>query len=213
MSRFHWLAAVVAVVAAVGLAAVAAEDKKANAKETPFTDDGHIKVWLLLAPIPLAEGESQGDAVDKEQVKDEAKLAPKDGEKVKVGKEELTWKKQVAEDYFFDLNKHCGEAKEQVAGYAVTYITSDAELTDVTLKLGSDDGFKVWLNGKELGKGPDGRIMEKDQNSYDKLTLKKGENVLVFKVCNGIFDWTGCARFVDKNDKPITKGLKVELKK
>jgi hypothetical protein len=32
-------------------------------------------------------------------------------------------------------------------------------------------------------------------------------------VCNGIMDWTGCARFVDKNDDAITKGLKVELKK
>ncbi len=212
MSRFHWLAAVVA---ALGLTLAFAEDKKADEKkaDVSFTDDGHIKGWLLLAPIPLAEGESQADAVDKEKVKDEAKLAPKDGDKVKVGKDELTWKKQVAEDWFFDLNKHSGDTKEQAVGYAVTYIVADAEVTGVTLKIGSDDGFKIWLNGKEVGKGTDDRALDKDQNSFDKLTLTKGENVLVLKVTNGIADWTGGARFVDKDDKPITKGLKVELKK
>ena len=210
MSRVYWLAAV----AACGLAAavVAVEDKKADDKKKAIDDDGFIREWLLLGPIPLPEGESQGDAVDKEKVKDEAKLAPKDGDTVKIDKLELTWKKQVCEDYFFDLNKHTGEVKEQAAGYAVTYVVADEEKKDVTLKIGSDDGCKVWLNGKEVGKAPDDRALEKDQNSFDKLTLKKGENVLVIKVCNGIVDWTGCARFVDKDDKPV-KGLTVEWKK
>ncbi len=215
MSRIYWLAAVVA---ALGLTVAFAEDKKADdkkadAKEVSFTDDGHIKVWLLLAPIPLADGESQADAVDKVQVKDEAKLAPKAGDKVKVGKEELTWTKQVAEDFYFDFNKMIGSEKEQAVGYAVTYIVADDEMKDVTLKIGSDDGFKIWLNGKEIGKGTDDRALDKEQNHFEKLTLKKGENVLVFKVTNGIQAWSGCARFVDKDDKPVTKGIKVELKK
>ena len=215
MSRFHWLVAVVAV---LGLTLAFAEDKKADekkadAKEAAFTDDGHIKLWLLLAPIPLADGESQADAVDKVQVKDEATLAPKEGDKVKVGKEELTWTKQVAEDFYFDFNRMIGSEKEQAVGYAVTSITADAEMKDLELEIGSDDGFKIWLNGKEIGKGTEGRALDKDQNRFEKITLKKGENVLVFKVTNGIQAWSGCARFVDKDDKPVTKGLKVELKK
>jgi hypothetical protein len=208
MSRLHWLSAVAAV---LGLTLAVAADKKADAKKA-IDDDGFIREWLLLAPIPLAEGESQGDAVDKAQVKDEAKLAPTAGDKLKVGKDELTWKKQATEDYFFDLNEHCGQVKEQAVGYAVTYVVADAEVKGVVLKVGSDDGCKVWLNGTEVGKATDDRALEKDQNSFDKLTLKKGENVLVMKVCNGIVDWTGCARFVDKDDKPV-KGLKVEWKK
>lgn len=219
MSRIHWLGAV-AVAVGLTLAGVQADDKKDDVKkaddkkaEAAFTDDGHIKMWLLLAPIPLADGEDQGDAVDKTQVKDEAKLAPKAGDKVKVGKDELTWKAQTAEDYFFDFNKSVGEVKEQAVGYAVTYITADAEMKDLDLEIGSDDGFKIWLNGKEIGKGTEGRALDKDQNKFEKLTLKKGENVLVFKVTNGIADWSGCARFVDKDDKPVTKGLKIELKK
>ena len=215
MSRIHWLAAVAAV---LGLTLAFAQDKKDDVKKaddkkaTGIDAEGFIKEWLLLGPIPLAEGESQADAVDKEKVKDEAKLAPKDGDKVKVDKLELTWKKQACEEHYFNLNTHAGEVKEQAAGYAVTYIVADAEVKDAILKIGSDDGCKIWLNGTEVGKVTDDRALYKDQNSFDKLTLKKGENVLVMKVCNGIIDWTARARFVDKDDKPV-KGLTVALKK
>jgi hypothetical protein len=188
--------------------AVRAADDKAK----PIDDEGFIREWLLLCPIPLANGEDYSDAVDKEKVKDEAKLAPKDGDKLKVGDKELTWKKQVAEEYFFDFNKSIGDITENAVGYAVTYVVADEEKKDVTLKIGSDDGFKVWLNGNEEGKGTDGRALEQDQNAIEKVTLNKGTNVIVFKVTNGQFEWKGCARFVDKDGKPV-KGLKVELKK
>lgn len=187
------------------LTAVQAADKSID-------DDGFIREWLLLCPIPLADGEDQSDAVDKEKVKDEAKLAPKDGDKIKVGDKELTWKKQVAKEYFYDFNEALGEIKENAVGYAVTYIVADEEKKDVTLKIGSDDGFKLWLNGKEIGKGTDGRAVDQDQDTFPKLTLNKGSNVVVMKVCNGVFEWKGCARFVDKDGKPL-KGLKVEMKK
>lgn len=205
MVRSLPLFAVVLALALVGRA----EDRK-PAKS--IDDDGFIRVWLLLAPIPLAEGESQADSLDKQQVKDEAKLEPKAGDKVKVGEKELEWKKQVAEDYYFNFNKLLGQDTEQAVGYAVTYIVADAEKKDVTLKIGSDDGCKIWLNGKDVGKVPDDRALEKDQNSFEKLTLRKGVNVLVFKVGNGIVDWTGCARFVDASDKPVA-GLTADAKK
>jgi hypothetical protein len=190
------------------LVTAAAADEKGKA----IDDDGFIREWLLLCPIPLADGEDFSDAVDKAQVTDEAKLAPKDGDKVKVNGRELAWKKQAADEYFFDFNKAIGEIKENAVGYAVTYITADAEKKDVTLKIGSDDGFKIWLNGTEVGKGTDGRPVDKDQDTIEKLTLTKGRNVLVMKVTNGQFEWKGCARFVGKDDKPVA-GLKVELKK
>ncbi len=194
-----------AMVAVAGLVAALPFVRAADDKKSGLDGDGFIKEWVLLAPIKLADGESQADSLDKEKIKDEAKLEPKDGDKVKVGDKELAWKKQTAEDYFFDLNKAAGDVTEQAVGYAVTYITADAD-KEVTLKIGSDDGCKIWLNGKEVGKVTDDRALDKDQNSYEKLALKKGTNVLVMKVGNGILDWTGCARFVGKDDKPV-KGL------
>jgi hypothetical protein len=40
------------------------------------------------------------------------------------------------------------------------------------------------------------------------VTLQKGQNVLVFKVVNEKVDWSGCARFTDK-DGQVIKGLKI----
>src|SRR5689334_9491339 len=64
-----------------------------------FDGEGFIKEWLLLAPIPLADGEEAGAAVDKQQVKDEAKLEPKEGDKAAVGAANLVWKTYTAKDY------------------------------------------------------------------------------------------------------------------
>src|SRR5207237_1415963 len=47
--------------------------------------DSFVQRWLLLAPIPFAANESASDAFYREQIKDEARLTPKAGEKVKFG--------------------------------------------------------------------------------------------------------------------------------
>ena len=175
-------------------------------------EEGFVKEWLLLAPIPLAGGEDAAAAVDKQQLPDEAKLEPKDGDKVTVGGAELAWKKYAAKEHFVDFNDFLGKQTEQSVGYAVTYVVSDGEVKDAVLKIGSDDQCKVYLNGKEVGKVTEARALEKDQNSFEGMTLKKGSNTIVFKVINEGGDWSGCARFTDKDGKPV-KGLKVEFKK
>ena len=72
-----------------------------------------------------------GEAIDKEQIKDEAKLAPKDGEKLKVGDKELTWKKVTAEEYYFDVNKLLGAETERSMAYAVTYVVAADDIKAV----------------------------------------------------------------------------------
>jgi hypothetical protein len=174
---------------------------------TGLNDEGFITTWLLLAPIPLEKGQSGADALNKEQLKNEAKLQPKAGDKVKVGGKELVWKMYRAKDYYFDVNTYLGQQTEDSVGYAVCYIHTDAELKDITLKAGSDDQAKVYLNGKEVLKQEEDRPLEPDEDSTA-VTLQKGVNVLVFKVINEKEDWSGCARFLDKDGKVI-KGLKV----
>ena len=195
---------------AVGLALIGLV--QAGEKKKTIDDEGFIKAWVLLAPLPLGEGVSSADGVDKQQLKEEAKLEPKAGDKVKVGEKELEWKAYLAEEHLIDFNKFLGETKTQSVGYAVAYIVADDDKKDVVLKIGSDDGCKLYLNGKEVGKTTEDRAIDKDQNSFDKLTLKKGRNVLVFKIVNAEIDWSGCARFVDGDGKPV-KGLSTEEKK
>jgi hypothetical protein len=170
-------------------------------------DEGFLTTWLLLAPIPLENGQSGADAVNKGQLSKEANLQPKAGDKVKVGGEELVWKKYQAKDFFFDFNAFLGKPTEDSVGYAVCYIHADREMKDITLKTGSDDQAKVYLNGKEVLKQEEARPLEQDEDSSE-VTLRKGVNVLVFKVINEKEEWSGCARFVDKDSKVI-KGLKV----
>jgi hypothetical protein len=176
-------------------------------EQSGLNDEGFITTWLLLAPLPLENGQSAADALDKEQLKNEAKLQPQAGDKVKVGGEELVWKKYRAKDFFFDFNDFLGKQTEDSVGYAVCYIHAAAELKDIRLKTGSDDQAKVYLNGKEVLKQEEDRPLERDEDSTE-VTLWKGVNVLVFKVINEKEDWSGCARFLDKDGKVI-KGLKV----
>ncbi len=88
---------------------------------------------------------------------------------------------------------------------------ADADLGDLTLTLGSDDQVKVYLNGKPVHTNDEGRAFEKDEDRVAGLSLKRGLNVLVVKVVNEEEDWMMSARFLDKDDKPVT-GLKATTK-
>jgi hypothetical protein len=174
-----------------------------------INDEGFVTKWLLLAPIPLDEGQSGVDGLGKEQVKDEAKLQPKAGDKLKVGANELIWKAYEAKQHFFDFNEFLGKQTEDSVGYAVVYLVADKELKGVTMKTGSDDQCRVYLNGKQVLNQTDARPLEKDQDTTE-VNMQKGVNVLVFKVVNEKVDWSGCVRFLDGGDKPV-KGLKAQL--
>jgi hypothetical protein len=180
----------------LGISAVSADEKSG------VNDEGFMQKWLVLAPIPLKSDESGAAGNDREAVKDEAKLKPKAGDKVKVDDKELAWKEYTAKDHLLDFNGHLGAQTEDAIGYAVTFITSPDDMK-VKMKTGSDDQCKVWLNGKEVFKFTEPRPADKDQDSTD-VELKKGVNVLVVKVVNEKIEWSFCVRFTDKDDKPIT---------
>jgi hypothetical protein len=182
----------------------------AGEEKSGLDDEGFITTWLLLAPIPLEENQSGADALNKEQVKDEAKLQPKAGDKVKVGAKELVWKEYKAKSHFFDFNDFLGQQTEDSVGYAVCYIHAKEDMKGLKLKIGSDDQARIYLNGKEVLKKPEARALDKDQDTID-VTLNKGVNVLVFKVVNEKIDWSGCARFTDKDGQAI-KNLKITTK-
>jgi hypothetical protein len=76
----------------------------------------------------------------------------------------------------------------------------------VTLALSTNDQGKAWLNGKEVFKFADTRVLEKDTDRVD-VTLAKGQNVLVLKVINEVNNWQGCARFL-QGGAPV-KSLKI----
>ena len=173
-------------------------------------DEGFVQKWLVLAPIPFADSQNGAEALDKEQVKDEAKLKPSAGEKVKIGDKELAWKEHTCKEHLLDFNALLGNTTEDSVAYAVTFIVAPEDLKGVKMKTGSDDQAKVYLNGKEVFKFTDPRPADKDQDTTE-VTLRKGVNVLVAKVVNEKMDWSFCVRFTDKDDKPLTN-LKSQTK-
>jgi len=167
-------------------------------------DEGFIRNWLILAPLPFGDAQDGAAALAKEQVPDEAKLKPKAGDKVKIGDKEIAWKAHKASSHLVDFNAVLGIQTEDSVGYAVCYLVADQKVQGLTMKTGSDDQAKVYLNGKEIFKNESARPAEKDQDSTPDVTLQKGVNVIVFKVVNEKVDWSGCLRFTDKDDKPFT---------
>jgi hypothetical protein len=175
-----------------------------RAAEMKPDEEGFLRNWILLAPIPMADGQTGEEGLGKAWIPNEGKLAPKAGDKVKVGDKELTWKVVEASDYFFDVNGALGEGAENAVAYAVAYVSAPEEMKGLQLRIGSDDQCAVWLNGKEVIRSTEARPTDKDQNQAEDVTLTKGINVIVFKVVNEGGDWSGCARFTDKAGKPVT---------
>lgn len=101
----------------------------------------------------------------------------------------------AGEDVFGRLDKAAVYA-------AVTVLAPQARTVD--LWLGSDDGVKVWLNGKLVHANPATRPVTPDSDRITGLELRQGENLLVVKVSQGTGEWGLCARFVEPTGKPIT---------
>jgi hypothetical protein len=164
----------------------------------------------MLAPIKLEQENNGAEEIDKQQIKEEAKIQPKEGDKTKVGDTELTWKAIKAADSFFDVNEILGSPTENSAGYFVAYVVLPNEKKDVQLLMGSNDQGKVYLNGKEVVKYDSTRSFDKDTDKAEGLTLNKGVNTIVFKVINENNNWQGSVRFATKDGTAI-KDFKIAL--
>ena len=66
--------------------------------------EGFIRNWLVLAPIPVEEGNAATD-LDKEFVKDEGKLHPKAGDKVKIEGKDLAWTAHKTADFYMSQKR------------------------------------------------------------------------------------------------------------
>jgi hypothetical protein len=161
--------------------------------------DGFIRNWLVLAPIAIDD--TGAAAIDTAYLDGEAAIKPKPGDTVIIGGKPLTWKPHQASEYFVDFLLAFPERGENVAAYAVAYVNADQDMA-VTLALSTNDQGKVWVNGKQVFKFAETRVLEKDADRID-VALVKGQNVLVMKVVNEVNNWQACARFM-KDGAPVT---------
>ena len=133
-------------------------------------------------------------------------LLPKDGQKVKVGKQKLQWHKMDSKLYNVKLFRFATGLDKQYYGIvflATTVIECDEDIADVRLSVGSNSASLWWLNGEETLLLSGDRRMVADDGMSKRITLKKGVNVLRGAVINGPGMSDFCVRFIDENGNPV----------
>ena len=167
-------------------------------------EEGFVKYWLLLAPIPSEKEMSGGAEIVAAQLPDEARLRPRPDAPVQVRGRAMTWRRYRSPEYALDFKQAVeGGRGEDVVAYAVCYVHAPEERKDVKLYIGSNDQGKVWLNGQVVLVHEKSRSLKKDADVAAGLTLRKGENVVILKVANDKGNWQGCLRFGDKAGTPM----------
>jgi len=93
----------------------------------------------------------------------------------------------------------------------VTVVDSPREMKNVRLAVGSNSASMWWLNGEDVVNLFDDRRMVMDDVVSNRLTLKKGRNILRGAVINGPGLSDFCVRIVDDRGNPI-KDITVSTK-
>ena len=183
-----------------------------KSKKTP-DPEGFIQRWLLLEPInkPNRSNTVFTDsyirtAFSTEYFPDQFTLLPKNGEKVKVGEQELIWHALDSKNFNVKLFRFAYGLDKQVYGvlfWAVTVVNSPREMKNVRMAVGSNSASMWWLNGKEAVILSGDRRMVMDDCVSPRLTLTKGKNIIRGAVINGPGMSDFCVRFLDEKGEPI----------
>jgi HEAT repeat protein len=122
--------------------------------------------------------------------------------------QELAWKRAHTDDIegIVDLERQFA-TRTNVVAYAYAVISVERE-QDVTLRIGSDDAVKVWVNGERVHANNAYRPLRVDEDTAE-ATLSAGDNTVLVKVCQGGGQWSFCVRLVGADGLPV----KFEAKK
>ena len=132
---------------------------------------------------------------------------------VKTVKQTLTWHALDSENMNVKLFRFAEKYGEEIYGvlfWAVTIIDCDEDIENVRLAVGSNSASMWWLNGEETLLLSGDRRMVKDDAMSQRVTLKKGRNILRGAVINGPGMSDFCVRFLDENGNPV-KNYKINL--
>ena len=183
-----------------------------KSKKTPDAD-GFIQRWLLLEPISKPNPRNNvftdsyvRTAFTTEYFPNQFTGIPKDGEKVKVGEQELMWHALESTNFNVKLFRFAYGLDKTIYGvlfWAVTVVNSPEEMKNVRMAVGSNSASMWWLNGKEAVILSGDRRMVMDDCLSTRLTLNKGRNIIRGAVINGPGMSDFCVRFLNEKGEPI----------
>jgi hypothetical protein len=175
--------------------------------------EGFLQRWLLLEPINKPNRSNTvftdsyvRNAFNTEYFPNQFTVIPHDGDKVKVGDQELAWHALDSANWNVKLFRFAYGLNKTTYGvlfWAVTVVNSPREIPNARMAVGSNSASMWWLNGKEAVILSGDRRMVMDDCVSKRLTLNKGRNVVRGAVINGPGLSDFCVRFVDENGQPI----------
>lgn len=191
------------------------------ATSTPATPDenGFIRRWLLLEPIEKPNRTNTvftGTYVRRElspaTFPGNFSAVPRDGQVVQAAVP-LRWHaldSRLWDVKLFNFAQALDKPKYGVIFWVTTVVNSPRELRDVRMAVGSNSASRWWLDGEEAVELFDDRRMVMDDVLSDRLTLKKGRNVIRGAIINGPGLSDFCLRFVDEDGRPI-RDISIEV--
>jgi hypothetical protein len=177
----------------------------------PFQADaeGFIRNWLFAGPFPNPGGRPEGDenaqasckGFAADLLKGEAAYVPKAGMEVPVeGGKKVVWKAIVSDADMVDM-AGLMDATDNTVIYAACWVELEKD-ADVEIRIGSDDGNKLWVDHKQVAVVHEHRAASADQDTH-KMKLAAGKHLVLIKVDN---DWGGfsfCLRIVTPDGKKV----------
>ena len=161
-------------------------------------DGTFIKEWLVLGPFFPEDLETDFLA----STNGEALANPKPGDTVAMAEGKmLTWAVYRTEGNIIDLQRAIGKHEEAVC-YAFCLLESD-QGGDGEIRIGSDDGVVIFLNGQRAHVQPVERPILVDEDRVT-VSLRPGKNRCLVKVANELQKWELAARVLPPTRAVIT---------
>ena len=159
-------------------------------------ENGYITRWTLTGAVPWRPGKDESDI---------AFLAFRglsDSNSTTVGDRSYHWRdhRSSRPHGMVELVSLYG-SEEWIAAYAYSEFELP-EARDLTLMIGSNDGFCCWLNGEEVGRFEGGRSYAPDQSIVE-TRAKAGLNRVLLKITQQGASWAFSARLTDTQGQPI----------
>jgi hypothetical protein len=177
-------------------------------------EQGFVANWLICGVFPNPGERPDNTGFNTDYLKNyggEAAFVPTNGMEIKTpdGKalKFQPYHASGTDIIFGDVNFLGIEpTQEKILTYCACWLDSDAD-KDVEIRVGSDDGYKLWLNHQLIATVHEYRAMEMDQETH-KVKLNKGKNLLLIKVDQDTGEYQFMLRVVGADGKEAP-GVKV----
>ena len=183
----------------------------------PIRDNGTIPVWLVAGPFPNGDTSIHGRGCAGyykdylTSVGGEEKASPAEGDMVVLDKNSTrNWKAVFStSEGLLDFIQILGVDRETPGVVYAFSILNSPEKQSAILNIRSNDGVKVWLNGKLVHDHHVGRTIDSAEDHVP-VTLNKGNNTLLAKVDQGGGGWGLLVSVASPTGQPL-KNLQITL--